>query len=77
MPKYLRKFEGLKDMKMSKFTSMLNFISHDSWPSILDHLVISLVDNRYKKFGKISENLLLIFGLAYMNLPLCSAGLNI
>ena len=31
---------------------------------------ISLVDDRYKKLGKMRENLLLSRGLAYINLPL-------
>ena len=56
---------------MSKFTSVLNLWPHSSWPGTLDHLAISLVNNRYTKIGKISENLLLILGLAYLPLPLC------
>ena len=35
----------------------------DNWPGALGHLDISLVGGRYKKIGKISENLLLSKGL--------------
>ena len=66
-----RNFENFKEKKMSKFTSVLNLWPHNSWPGTLNHLAISLVNNRYKKIGKISENMLLIFGLAYLPLPLC------
>ena len=34
----------------------------DNWPGDLGHLDISLVDDRYKKLGKTSENLLLLMG---------------
>ena len=70
-PKIFRKFWKFQGKKMSKFTSLLNLWPHSSWPGTLDHLAISLVNNRYKKIGKISKNLLLILGLAYLPLPLC------
>ena len=70
-PENFRNFENFKEKKMSKFTSVVNLWPHNSWPCTLDHLAISLVNNRYKKTGKISKNLLLIFGLAYLPLPLC------
>ena len=56
-------FENWEEEKMSKFTFVLNFWPHDSWLGTLDHLAISLVDNRHKKVGKISKNVLLIFPL--------------
>ena len=42
----------------------------DNWQDVIDHINISLVHDRYKKLGKISENLLLSKGLAYINLTL-------
>ena len=36
----------------------------DIWPGALGHLDISLVDDRYKKLGKISEILLLSYNIA-------------
>jgi hypothetical protein len=66
-----RNFENFQEKKMSKFTFVLNLWPHNSWPGTLDHLALSLVNDRYKKIGKISEDLLLIFGLAYLPLPLC------
>ena len=48
---------------MSKFTFVLNFLPHDSWLGTLDHLAISLVDNRHKKLGEMSKKILLIFPL--------------
>ena len=64
----LRDFENFKEIYLSNFPSMVILWPHDSWPGTLDHLAISLMNNRYKKIGKISENLLLIFGLAYLPL---------
>ena len=66
-----RNFENFKEKKMSKFTFVLNLWPQNSWLGTLDHLVLSLGNDRYKKIGKISENVLLIFGLAYLPLPLC------
>ena len=43
---------------------------HD-WPDALDHLAIGLVANKYTKFGKTSETLLLSQWLFYMKIPLC------
>ena len=50
---------------------VLNLWHYGNWPGTLDHLAISLVDYKHKKLGKISENFLLILGLANINLPLC------
>ena len=37
----------------------LTQLPSDNWPGVRDHSDISLVHDRYKKLGKISENLLL------------------
>ena len=54
--------------KKYKFKSLLNPVQWppDNFPGSLDHLVIALVDNAYKKLEKTSKNL-----LAYINPPLC------
>ena len=39
-------------------------------PGTLEHLAISLVANNCTKLGKITENMLLIRGLAYINRPM-------
>ena len=43
----------------------------DEWPNAVDHLAIGLVANKYTKFGKTSENVLLSQGLSYLKIPLC------
>ena len=43
----------------------------ENWPGVLDHLAIGLVDTNYIKLEKIGDKLLLIFGLAHINIPLC------
>ena len=43
----------------------------DDWPDALDHLVISLVANKYTKLGKTNEDLLLSPGLSYVKISLC------
>ena len=57
----------LKNLTEKKFTIFLIQWPSDNWLGALDHLDISLVDDRYKKHGKIRENLLLSQGLAYIN----------
>ena len=39
-----------QDTKMPK--RWVNFENYGNWPDTLDHLAISLVDDRYKKLGK-------------------------
>ena len=70
-PENFRNFENFKEKKCqnSPLCSISDLIN--SRPGTLDHLVLSLVNDRYKKIGKLSENLLLIFGLAHLPLPLC------
>ena len=41
----------------------------DDWPNAIDHLVIGLVANKYKKLGKTSENLLLSRGVVLYKNP--------
>ena len=58
----LKNLKGGK--KRSNFSPVLN-------PYALDHLAIGLVANKYTKFGKTSDNLLLSQGLYYIKIPLC------
>ena len=57
-------FENLK-AKMPKFRLVVNSLT--SCTGSLDHLAIGLVDNKYRKLGKIGEK---YFGMAHINLPL-------
>ena len=59
----LRYFENWNEEIMSEFTFVLNFWPYNSWLGNIDQLAINLFDNRHKRLGKISKNLLLIFPL--------------
>jgi hypothetical protein len=52
MPEKWGNFEDLKEKSISKFTSVLNLWHYGNWPGNLDHLAISLVDDKYKNIGK-------------------------
>ena len=72
--KLLKNGTILKNLKGKKGQISALFFTHrppDDWPDALDHLVISLVANKYTKLGKTSEILLLSLGLSYMKIPLC------
>ena len=44
-------FENV-EQKKSKFLPELNHWHYGNWPGILDHLAVSLVDDKYKKLNK-------------------------
>ena len=71
MSENLKNFENLKEKKGQNSDLCSTHWPPKNWPGALDHLAIGLVDNKYTKLGKIGEKVLLILGLAHINLPLC------
>ena len=63
-------FENLKEKKCQNSALCSTHWPPKNWPGALDHLAIGLVDNKYTKLRKICEKVLLILGLAHVNLPL-------
>ena len=69
MSENLEHFENLKE----KSQNSAFYSTHwppKNWLGALDYLAIGLVDNKHTKLGKIGEKVLLILGLANINLPL-------
>ena len=76
MSENLKNFENLKEKKIkiqpcAQPTDLPKTGQVLQTRPTLDHLAIGLVDNKYTKLGKIGEKVLLILGLAHINLPLC------
>ena len=73
--KWLKNWTILKNLKEKKSNQISALFSRqrpsDDWLDALDDLGIGLVDNKYTKLGKTSENLLLSQGLSYIKIPLC------
>ena len=70
MSENLKNFENLKERKNQNLILCSTHWTLVNWSGALDHLAIGLVDNKYTKLGKIGEKVLLILGLAHINLPL-------
>ena len=67
--KNLKNFENLKEKSQNSALCSTHW-PPKNWPGALDYLALGLVDSKYTKLGKIGEKVLLILGLAHINLPL-------
>ena len=77
MSENLKNLGNLKEKKIKIQSCAQPTDLPDNWPGALAHLAIGLVDNKDTKLGKIGEKVLLILGLAHINLPLCFIVINL